>query len=78
MTNTENRLGVTIIESDGKERQLITCNVCEYYGLAYYCEFCKSPRNENLPTRIHVPEIKITWMNKKIMEKWGKPIYTQG
>lgn len=71
-------LGVTIIESDGKERQLITCNVCEYYGNKDLCDFCKHPNAFGLPSRIHVPEITITWMSDKMKETWGSPIYTQG
>lgn len=76
-----NRKSVTIITENSEERQLIHCGICEYFekienGIDY-CHFCKNTQTEILPNRVHVPEIRITRMNKRIKELFGGPIYTQ-
>ncbi len=72
------QLLAVIITSEGKERQLITCNVCEYANNVTACNFCKTPNSFNLPSRINVPEITITRMNNKIKSLFGGHIYAHG
>jgi len=67
-----------IMTIDGKERQIITCNVCEYTNNVSMCNFCNQSHNFNLPRRIYVPEIIITRMNNRIKKLFGGPIYAHG
>jgi len=72
------QLPAVIITTDGIERQLITCNVCERANNVTMCNFCRQSYNFNIPNRIYVPEITITHMNKRIKQLFGGPIYAHG
>lgn len=55
----------------------IACNACDYSGQDYFCNLCRTPRSTGLPDRIQVPAIKITRMNRWVMERYGAPMDAQ-